>query len=375
MRVLQLIASNGFYGAERVVALLSSRLATLGCEVTVGLFNAAKMPDHGLLCAAEKNRLAVLDLPCGWRLDPRAVARLARFLCRAKIDVVHTHGYKANLYGLSAARLVGCTAIATCHNWTDSTPALRRYGSLDKFVLRGFDRVVAVSETVAATLRQAGFPSANLNVISNGVDTAAYHDPNRQYQAGTPLVLGALSRLSQEKGIDVLLRALPRILEQHPDLQCVVAGDGPERTRLLALAAELGVAAHLELPGFCANSQQFLTDCSVFVHSSRMEGMPMAILEAMAAAKPIIASAVGGIPAQLDGGLAGLLVPSEDPAALAEAILHMLADPELRQHYASHAAAFAREHFDAAIMAGHYLQAYRELCPARSFEPAPAELA
>ena len=374
MRVLQLMASTGFYGAERVVALLSESLAALGCDVTVGLFNASRMPEHGLHPAAAAAGHPLWDLPCKGRLDLRTLTRLVSFLREEQIELLHTHGYKANLYGLPAARLAGCPVLATCHNWTDRTPALRRYGSLDKRLLRRFDRVIAVSDTVAATLAQAGLPAAQLQVIANGIDTSKYcrspratAPPSGSSAAGLasassePILLGVLSRLSEEKGVDVLVRALPRIVAQHPTLECVIAGEGPQRAELERLAAQLGIARHLRLPGFVADIPAFLAGCTLVAHPSRIDGMPLAILEAMAAGMPIVASAVGGIPALLCHGEAGMLVPPDDPAALADGVLRLLREPLLRGKYAAEAALFAAGHFDAGLMARQYFQAYREL--------------
>jgi glycosyltransferase involved in cell wall biosynthesis len=357
VRVLQLISSNGFYGAEGVVVLLSSRMAALGCEVTVGVFNASEQ--RHLREAVAACGLTVWDLPCAGRFSLRAVVRLVRFVRNAAIDVLHTHGYKANLYGLLAARLTGCTVIATCHNWSNRTLALKRYGLLDKSLLRGFDSAIAVSDTVASTLRQHGFPDEKLHIIHNGIDTARYRETPAPSGNDGPPIIGALSRLSQEKGIDVLVRALPLVLKQYPQMRCVVAGEGPERSRLLTLAAELGVAEHLRLPGFCPDAAVFLASCSIVAHPSRMEGMPLAVLEAMAAGKPIVASAVGGIPALLRGGLAGVLVPAGDPQALSSGILRLLHDSGLRERCAAAAAAHALEHFDVSVMAHTYLNAYQ----------------
>ena len=378
MRVLQLMASTGFYGAERVVALLSERLCALGCDAAIGLFDASRMPGHGLHRAAAASGRPLLDLPCGGRFDPRTLLRLVRLLRGRRIDVLHTHGYKANLYGLAAARMAGCPVLATCHNWTDRTPALRRYGALDKRLLRRFDRVVAVSDTVAVTLAQAGFPASKLQVIANGIDTAPYRcslpeasaAPDSIFGPGK-IVLGVLSRLSEEKGIDVLVRALPRLVAEHPTLECVIAGEGPQRAQLDRLAAELGIAAHLRMPGFVADTAGFLAGCTLIAHPSRIDGMPLAILEAMAAGKPIVASAVGGIPALLQQGAAGVLVPSGDPAALAEGVLRLLRAPALRESCAREAARFAAVHFDADGMARQYLQAYRELNGALAHPASP----
>ncbi|MHB1698776.1 MAG: glycosyltransferase [Acidobacteriaceae bacterium] len=375
MRVLQLISSNGFYGAEGVVVLLSSCLGKMGCDATIGLFNASRPQQKDLLRAAKEGGVPVWDLPCSGRFDPIAVARLALYLHHSEIDVLHTHGYKANLYGLLAARLAGCRLIATCHNWTNRNASLHRYAALDKFLLHRFDSVIAVSDTVAEILNQEGFGDSRLRIIPNGIDTWKYRRAAAQPSAEQALVLGALSRLQTEKGIDVLVRALPRIRQQHPRLRCIIAGEGPEREKLLALAAELGVADQLHLPGFCADTAAFLATCTVVAHPSRMDGMPLAVLEAMAAARPIVASAVGSIPALLRDGEAGVLVPPDDSDALAEGILLLLENPGLRSRFAAAASARVAESFDASVMACAYFDAYQELCGVFATMPAPPRVA
>ncbi len=362
MRVLQLISSNGFYGAEGVVVLLSSYLNELGCEATIGVFNASRAEQQDLLHAAEESGVPVWDLPCSGRLDPIAVARLTRYLRNSDIEVLHTHGYKANLYGLAAARMAGCHVVATCHNWTNRNTSLHFYGVLDKLLLRRFDRVVAVSDSVADILEQDGFAGSQLRIIPNGIDTGKYRRAAALAPVEQPVVVGALSRLQTEKGIDVLVRALPRICDRYPEVQCIVAGDGKERDRLLDLAAELGVADQFHLPGFSPDIAAFLAGCTIVAHPSRMDGMPLAILEAMAAVRPIVASAVGSIPALLQDGDGGVLVPPDDPDALAEGILLLLENKTLRSRFAAAASASVSERFDARVMARSYFDGYQELC-------------
>jgi glycosyltransferase involved in cell wall biosynthesis len=374
MHVVQLISSSGFYGAEGVVVLLSNRLEKLGCSVTLGVFNADQPRTADLIAAANRSNVKIWNLCCSGRLDLLTVRRLQQFLYESRADVLHTHGYKANAYGLAAARLSGCPVIATCHNWTDRNATLRGYGSFDKWLLPKFDRVIAVSEGVADTLRQSGLPDSKLQLVANGIDTLKFRSTTAPI-ASTP-ILGVVSRLSIEKGVDVLVRALPIILNAVPNLQCVVVGDGPERENLIKLAGQLGVQDALKLPGFNSDIPSFLLSCSVVVHPSRIDGMPLSILEAMAAAKPIVASAVGEIPTLLLGGEAGVLVPPDNPSKLAASILSLLNDGNLSRQLGRSAGAQAQHH-DASVMASRYLSIYKEHLGGNSVgaletHPAPA---
>ena len=358
MRILQLISSSGFYGAEGVVLNLSCGLRNLGCDVTLGVFNAGSPENADFVDAAQLRSLEVWNLPCKSRTDLLAVAKLAQYLRHTETTIIHAHGYKADVYGYLASRVAHCHTVATCHNWTNRTSALQDYGKIDKFLLRRFDEVIAVSENVQSMLVQSGFAPDQIGLIHNGIDTAHFRRLGRLMGPAEPFRIGALSRLSSEKGIDVLVRALPLILQRCPQATCVIAGEGAQREELTALAAELGVSHALSLQGFCSDTAAFLSRCSVVAHPSRMDGMPLAILEAMSAGKAIVASSVGDIPLLLNHGKAGILVPPENPEALAAGLVRMLEDTAERNLFADAAQIRARKLYDSAAMARAYLNLY-----------------
>jgi glycosyltransferase involved in cell wall biosynthesis len=377
VRILQLISSTGFYGAERMICLLSSALQRAGIEVYLGVFNASNPSCSRFIQEAQRHNLQVLDLACKGRWDLSAVKNLSRCLRSDRIDVLHTHGYKANIYGLPAASLAGCSVVATCHNWTNRTPALRQYAVTDRLFLRRFDRVVAVSHDISFSLRRAGVPGRRIRIIANGVEVAPYQQAHRYMDRSRRIVLGCLSRLSKEKGVDVLLWAMPKLLEAYPDLQCVVAGEGPERERLQALAVELGVSHAFHLPGFCEDTPRFLAYCTMVVQPSRIEAMPLAVLEAMASGKAIVASAVGEIPRLLDDGDTGVLVSPENPEMLSNAILALLDNPARRHALERRASEKAAAHFDVSVMAKEYARVYQEAIARRrrSVRPSRSQVA
>ncbi len=361
MRVLQLISSNGFYGAEGVMASLASGLSSLGCKVDICLFDLKKMPARDLERLHDVSGVPIRDLRCTTGFDLRALLRLVDMIRDIDAEVIHCHGYKSDIYGVLAAHIVGCKVIATCHNWSNRSSSLRRSMAVDLRFLRHFDSVVAVSENVASILRNAGLPISKLRRINNGIDIRSYDFNTSPLHNESSPVLGVVSRLAEEKGIDVLIRALPRILEIHPTLMCRVVGDGPERDKLLDLAASLDITQHLRLEGFCSNTRKFLKTCTVIALPSRTEGMPLALLEAMASGRPVVASCVGSIPDLLLDGAAGILVPPDNPEALADGILHVLSESDLRKQITEMASEHVRLHFDASLMARSYYDTYREL--------------
>jgi glycosyltransferase involved in cell wall biosynthesis len=360
LKILQLISSSGFYGAEGVVLNLSCGLRDLGCDMTLGVFNARSPENVDFVDAAQLRSLEVWNLPCKSRTDLLAVAKLAQYLRHTGTAIIHTHGYKADAYGYFASRVAPCRAVATCHNWTNRTSALLSYGRVDKLLLRQFDQVIAVSENVQSMLFQSGFTPDQIALVHNGIDTAHFRRLVGLMEPAEPFRIGALSRLSAEKGMDVLVRALPLVLRRFPQATCVIAGEGAQREQLTSLASKLGVSHALTLQGFCSGTAQFLSRCAVVAHPSRMDGMPLAILEAMSAGKAIVASNVGEIPLLLDHGKAGILVPPGSPEALAGGLVCMLENDAERKHYGDAAQMRARKLYDSAAMAREYLSLYEQ---------------
>lgn len=361
MRVTQLISSTGFYGAERVVTQLSSQLSRLGCEVTIALFDQRHSGEWLLPSRDGKPAVNVWDLASARAFDPVAVLRLARYLRTSKTDVLHTHGYKADLYGFLAARLASCKVVATCHNWTERSFLLTFYARLDRLVLRWFAGIVAVSDAVAERLRHGGVPSSRLSVILNGVDTSGSNLARSKPNHGE-IVLLSIARLSTEKGLDVLLRALPMVVVEFSEMRCIIAGEGPERERLATLAEQLGVNDRVVFAGFCSDTESLLATSTVYVQPSRTEGTPLAVLEAMAAGCAIVASAVGGMPAVLRDGTLGMLVPSDDPKQLAMAILRLLRSQEVRAKLGLLASLAVKQRFNSSHMTASYFQLYTDVC-------------
>ena len=360
MQILQLISSSGFYGAEGVVLSLSCGLQQLGCDVTLGVFNADSPENTDLCKTAQMRSIKVWNMPCRRKVDVGALARLIHRLRQTDTTVIHTHGYKADVYGYLASRFTYCRSVATCHNWTNRTSALKGYGSIDKLFLRHFNQVVAVSDNVLSIMEESGLKRSEIALICNGVDTAHFRGEGNQPQLGEPFRIGALSRLSPEKGIDILVRAFPLILRRFPGTTCVIAGEGPERNKLTALANDLGVGDAIEFRGFCPDTAKFLSTCTVVAHPSRMDGMPLAILEAMASGRPIVASEVGDIPKLFNHGESGLLVRPGDPDALGFALIHLLENATERTRIATAAQTRAQKLYDASVMAHAYFTLYQQ---------------
>jgi glycosyltransferase involved in cell wall biosynthesis len=283
--------------------------------------------------------------------------------------MIHTHGYKADVYGYRASRNVSRPIVATCHNWCEDSARLRLYAALDRWTLRRFSRVIAVSAAVAARLERAGVPRRRISLIDNGVDLEAFAsavpDFAKEIGKGSRLLIGMVARLVPEKGCFDLVKVARTILEKCPEALFVFIGDGPARSGLESLARELGVADSILFAGQRSDMPSIYASLDIFVLPSLNEGMPMSILEAMAARKPVIATRVGAVEKLVTPGETGLLVSAGDVAGLAQAIETLATNESLRVRLGKRAQAKVTAQYSAAAMAERYIRIYEELIGTR----------
>ena len=200
-----------------------------------------------------------------------------------------------------------------------------------------------------------GLPTGSVRTIYNGVPHSL-PPPLARTRPGP--VIGSLGRLVPQKSFDVLVRALPSL----PRVTAVLVGDGPERVALESLASELGVADRLVVTGWSNNARAYLPTFDVFVLPSRLEGFPLAIVEAMLAALAVVASDVGSVAEAVHEGETGLLVPPDDAVELARALGVLLDDAELRRRMGDRGRIVAAERFTASAMARAFESLYDEIC-------------
>jgi glycosyltransferase involved in cell wall biosynthesis len=337
---------RGIGGSERHLLTLLPALATRGIEpVFVGLDDPAWDP-HDFYDALE---VPAVRIPAPRDLDPLLLARLVRSL---RADVVHTHLVHADVYGGLAAKLRGTTLVSTKHN---DDPF--RTGAF-RFVERGLatlaDRIVAISDSLRRfTVDRVGVPARKVETIHYGLDAppAAWGaNPPDDVPAGARIVLST-SRLTRQKGIDVAVRALSLLPD---DVVLVVLGEGPQRAAL--------EAPRVHLPGRVPDVAAWLRRASVYVQPSRWEGFGLGVLEAMVCGLPVVATNVSSLPELVVDGETGILVPPDDPAALARGIERALAEPELGAAGRER----ARREFSVAAMADRTAALYTTLLSASS---------
>lgn len=365
MRILHVISSGGMYGAEAVILNLCGALQATGeHQGLLAVFENSIGTNLSLHEAALRADFESHLVPCRGQFDPSVGTRIRSLVKQTNADVIHAHGYKADIYTWLAMRRMNVALVSTCHTWYDNDVAVRIYGALDRWVLRSFDLVVAVSEQVRLRLLKAGVRDTAIRMIRNGVDVrpfaAAAHARSARNGQNDGLRVGLVGRLAIEKGVDVFIQAAAKVQKELPDIKFVVAGDGPDHDQLQQLIDQLGVHESVSLLGRTENMIDFYGSLDLLVSASRQEGLPVALLEGMASAAPLIATPVGAVPELVHDGQTGLMVAPGDPDALAGAIVRMLRNPELRLQLGTAGQQWIATEFSATGMAEKYLEVYRE---------------
>jgi glycosyltransferase involved in cell wall biosynthesis/peptidoglycan/xylan/chitin deacetylase (PgdA/CDA1 family) len=311
----------------------------------------------------------------GFDLD--VVRRLSELLRRERVTVVHTHTLDAMLYGGLAGHLARVPRLVhTQHNRfleTASTGDRLQF----RMAARLFHDIVAVSGDTRQVAVRAGASRGKIVTIPNGVEVGPAVRRDRGDRG--PVVVGALARLSREKGLDHLVRAFAHVVRRAPGTRLRIAGDGPQRGELESLSRSLGLEHAVEFLGHRGDVADVLAGFDVFTLPSRSEGVPLALLEAMASGLPAVASRIGGVPEVLDEA-SGMLVAPGDEEALANAIVALADDPVARCRRGAAARARVESEFTLDVMAERYRALYEADPPSRlvaraarrAFEALPA---
>jgi glycosyltransferase involved in cell wall biosynthesis len=327
--IMHVVAPAAFGGLERIVQLLAEGVQGRGHDVhVVACVNdaAGAEPFVATLSKSGVQVHPVVVSPRGYGRERAAIAELCR---RLRPDAVHTHGYRPDVVDAGVVRHLGIPLVATAHGFTGGPLRNRAYEYLQRRAFRRFDAVIAVSRPLGDRLARSGVPRSQLHVVPNAWQRSA--EPLERAAARRALgleqeaiVLGWVGRLSEEKGPDVLIESL-RHVKDIP-ITVSIIGDGPRQRSLRVQAERLGVSDQIRWHGVVPNAERVFAAFDLFVLSSRTEGTPVVLFEAMAAGVPVVSTAVGGIPDVVSAEEA-LLVRSEDPRALAAAMRDVYGRP------------------------------------------------
>ena len=332
IRVLYVVGNFVAGGAERHLLELWKRIDRRRFEVAIACFRR----EGAFLAEVESLGWPVRELGVGRRIyDPSGLAgfgRLVRLIRDLRPQVVHGYLFGPNLLAALAGRLTGVPAVVVAKRNVDAFES-RRQRLAQRFAHRLATHVTAVSEAVADSVVLLGVPRARITVIPNGVDAtrfavpASVEEARRALGADASPLVGSVGCLAARKDYGSLLEALAALAGRGLAFRAALVGDGPERDALEARAEALGLSTRVRFLGERSDIERLLPGLDVFVLSSREEGIPNALLEAMAAARPCVATAVGGTPEVLRDGETGWLVPPGSPGALADALEDALSRP------------------------------------------------
>lgn len=360
--ILHVFSSSGLYGAEYVALGLIPALRMHGIDCTLVCINNPHTPEQYLYERARELGIAAVNLPCSGRLDLGTIRELRTVIRRQPNAIVHTHGYKGTFYAALAGRGSGTPKVATLHGWVTRTTSLQLYQWLEIRLLRRFQQLCIVSEEQRAPLTRAGIDGNAIRFIQNGIDTQRFRPdvtPLPRAEFGIPegaFVFGSAMRLREEKNPLGLIEAFAAATAHAPDAWLVIAGEGHLRDAILQRAEALGVASRVRLLGARNDLEHFYTLVDCFVLPSLREGLPLALLEAMASARPVICSRVAQIPDVVAGLNVQLLAPGDAPAltrAMECALSMRPPQPALR--------ARVEERYSVERMASDYAAVYEEV--------------
>ncbi len=356
------------FGAEGVILNLSRELNEFGHKNHIVCLRNTKNPHTELVDAAHTLGLNAEAVDCKGRIDFKAIKEIRAIIDEKNIQVIHCHDYKANMHGVLAAP-ANVKKIATNHLWTSETMLLRLYEIIDGVMANSFHRVIGVSDKITIQVRRYLLDKKRAQTIYNGIDLDYYRSDGkatgvlRTQSALTDkhFVLGAVGRLSVQKGYPYLLQALKLLKEEFPQLRLIFVGDGDQREKLQAEVKRLGLENMVYFAGIQKNMLDVYRSVDVLTMSSIAEGLPLVLLEALAMRLPVVATKVGAIGKVIDNRVTGLLCEAADVKVLAQQIRCVILDENLRQTITANGRKLMEEKLSSEAMARQYEQVYNEV--------------
>jgi glycosyltransferase involved in cell wall biosynthesis len=362
VKILHIISSGGMYGAEAVILNMSRTLNEALHTSVLGVFSNSSNPNLQLHEVAAKEGIESHLIPCKGQIDSTVIAGIRQLSTQTHADIIHAHGYKADIYSYFALRGSRIPLVSTCHTWYDNNRLVTLYGKADRLVLRNYAAVVAVSDEVKQRLLKAGVREDKIHLVRNGIDLRPFDNASPSLTNATvkghPPIVGLIGRLSVEKGVDIFLHAAAHVLVELPSTKFVVVGEGPDRDKLESLIDELKLRQNVSMLGRRDDMPSVYASLDIMVSASRQEGLPMAILEGMASSLPIIATPAGDVPVMIRDGQTGVIVPPENARLLASAIVALLQNPAQRERLGAAARKLIQDEFSADRMTADYLRVY-----------------
>lgn len=332
IRVLHLRDSPWVDGPGRTILETAARIDRHRIDYTI----APLVPDdgatHPLVVAARERSVPVVPVTDTGPLAP-LVERVTGLADRLGIEILHSSEFRTNLVALRVRRRrPALKLVSTAHGWIANDLRGKLKTLMDRMLLGQFDHVIAVSHAVRARIPGWCVRESRVTVIHNALMLDSYGREvsglvRAPRASGETVRILAVGRLSAEKGLDLLLQALAMLVREHPRLELVIAGVGPEESRLRRMTVDLGLENHVRYAGYVADMPALYAKADLVVQSSLTEGLPNVMLEAAYLGVPVVATDVGGTREVIEHGANGWLVPAGSRDALVDGVRQYLADP------------------------------------------------
>ena len=339
LRLIHTLSAFDVFGPEKTVLNECAGLNDAGWSTEIiNFWHEAEIP------IADKARERGIKYTCivsNRKFDLAAILDLRRRISAAGLPLVHSHGYKADVYSLIGARLAKAPLVTTVHGWTSENLKVRLvYEKLQALSWRAFDRVFCVSESYRQAALRAGVSENKLVVVPNGI-VASYNlvnaagariDARRELDiAEDEVVVAIVGRLGIEKGHELFLRGAAPVLARFSNARVLIIGEGAERNNICALVEKLQLGSKVRMLGHRDDLPRIYPAIDVLAITSLREGLPNVLLEAMLHSIPAVATSVGGIPDVIRSGFDGLMVPSQDVGSFSDALAQIVGNADLRR--------------------------------------------
>ena len=327
-------------GPEKTIINSPKFLASLGYEAECLFLRPKGDPGFDVLRERAKNASApLIEIDDDGKFSIKMVKEVIRCVRERDVKIWHAHDYKSNLLGIIVNRFHPMRLITTAHGWVNFDGLTPLYYWLDKkLFLPRYESVICVSSTVMEQATAGGTPKSKCILIDNAIDheqfsrqlsiseaKLKFHD-----MTGNSLLVGSIGRLAPEKGFDLLINAVAKLIKNGLDAYLKIAGEGPEKSNLEKQIDSLGMRDRIQLMGFQSDTRSFYESLDMFVLSSHREGLPNVVLEAMAVGTPVIATNIDGVPKIIHDGINGVLIPPNDEITLARQIQVLANNASLR---------------------------------------------
>ncbi len=372
-RVLHLItASNRVSGGEKSIFYMLEKMPTDKVDFRILFIIDGRGGTDKYIAAQEADKRGLPFATCvsNRRIDFKLLWSIRKAIKESQADIVHCHGYKADVYGCLAAWGTGAKTVSTLHGWLGSSMKMNAYEKLDWFLYRFFvDKVITVSKAYQEKLIETGVPSEKIVTVPNAINLNHFLSPKQSQKdfrkewniRESHKVVGIIGRLAREKAQDVFITSCAKVAKRFMNVTFVIVGEGYRLRELKEMVSALGLEKTILFAGYQKDIASVYRALDVVVLTSVTEGLPVSLLEAGSMCKPVVATDVGGVSEVVIDERTGFVVPVNDTDAIAEKVLRILSDDALAEAFGRNGQRFVQDHFSPKAASDKIIRLYGEL--------------